>query len=155
MTDAPVREVDTRKAPPLWSDDQLRDIKTLDDLAVALSGREDVKVFDASEFGNGYEVLDKEGKDKLIGVYFAIMDWRFNDGDQGEFVSVTVLTEKGDRYVINDGSTGICEQLREIQKAAGGTAVIRVKKGLRVSRYTYTDEKDGKEKPAATYYLSF
>lgn len=143
--------------PALWSEDELRDINTIDELKARIAERGDVTTADAASFGNGYSVL--EDKAVLMGRELYIIDWRFNVGDNGEFVTLQVLSEDRnggtEKWIVNDGSTGIREQLRKIEAANGGkTAVIRVKKGFRVSEYDYTDAVDGKTKRAKTYYIS-
>ncbi len=105
----------------------------------------------ASDFGTGFNLLDKNEKGRLVGVPFIILDWNFNEGDFGDFVSLRVITQANERLVLNDGSTGIRDQMREIAES-GETRAIYVKKGLRRSDYEYTD-KDGTKKPATTFYL--
>lgn len=150
------------------SDDDLRTVQTLSD-AFGMLG---VTVEDYSEsYGSGFTVLDSDEKIRLVGVPFGILEWRFNMGDQGEFVSCVVMTEEGAKYVINDGSTGIYEQLRKVtdsrvERGADeyqSTHGLLVKRGLRKSDYD-TDEtgkplaKDADRKLAkgrgTTYYLA-
>jgi hypothetical protein len=165
-----VPEVDPRHRPggslaptgtgPLWSDDQLREINTIDDLkrAVVENG---VDTADASAFGNGYSVL--VDKNALVDREIYIIDWRFNSGIMGEFATMLVLAEAPsgmtEKWIVNDGSTGIRDQLHRWQALNDDkTSVIRVRKGLRVSRYTVMqlDPKTGVEKPipAETFYIS-
>lgn len=138
----------TTLAPSLPKAEVLREM-SFDEIAGLFEGRT-VDVTDVVESDALGEVLNGEGKDKLIGEAFFILDWRFNTGDQGEFVSLRVVTKRGVKYIVNDGSTGIFAQ---IQKAAtkvdGG---IACRHGLRRSDYTYTDQK-GAERPASTYYI--
>lgn len=109
------------------------------------------------EFGTGFVLADKSA---LVGVPFVIMEWRFNAGDfDGGFVSAACVTQDGRKVIINDGSTGIRDQLLMVttQRVAQGNEApqngLVVYGGLTVSNYTYTDEK-GKQIPATTYYLS-
>lgn len=110
------------------------------------------EVVSAQEFGSGFSVLDTKEKGRLVGVPFIILDWQFNEGDNGQFVSLRVITQANEKLVINDGSTGIYRQLMEIADTGEERAVF-CKRGLRVSNYDYTDPKTQEKKPASTYYL--
>lgn len=109
----------------------------------------------ADILGNGFNVLSKDNKSKLVDVPFAILGWDFHDGDIGTFVSFRIVTQNGTKLIVNDWSTGIMAQLAGLEPC-----VLLVPKGLRVSEY-HTD-KNGKptRDPAAfkgmgrTYYLS-
>lgn len=115
-------------------------------------------VDDFSNYGSGFEVL--EDKDKLLKTPFVILEFTFSQGEMGEFVSAPLVTEDGRKYILNDGSTGICKQLRDVrdrriaQNIFPAQQGVAVKKGLRVSSYKYTDPTTGKETPAKTYYLA-
>jgi hypothetical protein len=68
---------------------------------------------------------------------------------------VCCFLKDGKKVVFNDGGTGIPPQLRTfIEENGGRDTGIFCEKGLRVSRYKYVDEKDGKEKDAATFYIA-
>lgn len=140
-------------APKIWDDESLRNISSFSDAmdaALAMGGVEDY-----NDFGTGFSVVDKAS---LIGQAFVILEWRFHKGDFGVFVSAAAVTEDGRKVVINDGSTGICQQLldvtdqRETRGAPNPQANLIVRNGIRASDYTYTDDK-GNEIPATTYYL--
>jgi hypothetical protein len=96
---------------------------------------------------------DPVEKNTLVGKPFAIHEFTIRGGDYGEFVTVFAVTEDGQRIVFSDGSTGIAAQLLKLAKEENVMGGISVLKGLRVSNYTYKDEK-GVDKPAATYYLT-
>lgn len=133
-----------------FTDDQLRSITNPQD-ALKLAASIDGPVSDLSSvLGTGFRVLDD--KSKLLGVPFLILDWRFNEGDAGEFVSIMLMTETH-KFIINDGSSGIFAQLRNIPVRS-----YMVNGGLRVSRYKVeiTDPKTGevRQKDAETYYLA-
>lgn len=55
-----------------------------------------------------------EDKNTLVKVPFMAIRWRFNEGDMGRFVSVECMDERGNLFVINDGSTGILAQFEEL-----------------------------------------
>lgn len=138
-------------APRAFSDQELREMKTYSDLRALVQER-GLKVTNASDvLSDGFELSkDKEG---LVGIEFVIVDWRFTEsdayGDEGEFVTVRLITAQNAKLIINDGSTGIMKQLKGIDQEG----VLYVKNGLRVSEYEYTDAK-GKKSKARTYYLS-
>lgn len=134
------------------SDDQLSGISSFQDALSLLNetyGAEAVVVA-SQALGDGFALL--ENKDKLIDEMFVMISWDFHIGDHGEFVSVRLVTEGGKKYIVNDGSTGMCKQLSEYTAKTGRNRGMVVEKGLRRSDYTYTDE-NGKEKDASTYYL--
>lgn len=106
------------------------------------------------EFDGGSEWELVGNKDILIDRDIVIARLRFNDTDSGQFVSVCAYTvPEGEKVVFNDGGTGIYKQLMNYVRKHGRTTAIRCSKGLRVSRYKYTDD-SGKERDAATYYLA-
>lgn len=107
----------------------------------------------ADDLGDGFAVLATEDKARLVKVPLIFIDWRFTLGDQGEFVSAHVITKSGDKYIVNDGSTGIYQQLQEYTERTGKEGGLFASHGLRRSDYTYQDKNDGKMKPATTYYI--
>jgi len=142
---------------PRFTDDQLADIQSFNDLQ-ALFEAEGTVVDSFEDYGTGFDVVDS--KDQLIGKPFIILEWRFNDGDYGVFVSCLVVTEDNRKMILNDGSSGIRAQLESVTKrreAAGSDQPQRglmCKRGLTVSRYQYVDSASGESRPAATYYLA-
>lgn len=112
-------------------------------------GQENVLVAD-QEIGDGFKLL--ENKDTLQGVEMLIVSWDFHQGDHGEFVSAKVVTKTGDKFIVNDGSSGIRDQLMSLSAKKNQQGGLFCRKGLRRSDYKYTDE-SGVEKPATTYYL--
>lgn len=136
-------------------EDELRAIRSFDDaraLAHAVDG--DVVDIADSPLSTGFAVLATDAKARLVGVPFIILDWRFANGDNGEFVSLVVVTKSNEKLIVNDGSTGIRDQMKRL----GATPrAIGVRHGLRVSEYDYEDmDKSTGEitiKRAKTYYL--
>jgi len=155
----PGGSLDTTKAPRLWTEDELASMDSIDDLK-RMVAEKGVTTASITSFGNGYAVL--EDKAVLVKRHFYIVDWRFNTGDMGEFVTMQVLAETTEgtteKLIVNDGSTGIRDQLHRIQNANGGqTCVLDVPRGLVKSDYKtfIPDGKSGeKEISATTYYLS-
>jgi len=117
----------------------------------------DTSVDDYSDYGSGFTVC--EDKRQLIGVPLVIIQWRFSAGDYGTMVNAAVMTQDGRKLIVNDGSTGIMQQLLDVtDKRAEKNhptpqAGLLVKEGLTVSDYTFTDAK-GETAPASTFYLS-
>lgn len=121
------------------------------------------KVTDLSaELGSGFDVLPTDKKGKLVDEQFVIIEWHFSKGDKGEFVSLAVMTAEGKKLIVNDGSSGIRDQIHDLENR-GVEAPVLVKRGLRVSEYWYDEEtgekfkneSDGDNlKKAETYYLA-
>lgn len=136
-----------------FSDEELRNLNSLDSVKALLGD----KVATASDLGSGFAVLDTDQKRRLVGVPLLFLFWQFNNGKQGDFVSAHVVQydPRGQivgKFVINDGSTGIMEQLREFTNRTGQSQGMFAERGLRASDYTYTDD-DGIDKPATTFYI--
>jgi hypothetical protein len=116
------------------------------------------EILDAStSIGDGFALLKE--KDQLIGKPMLLVNWLFAKGDfgeQSEFATIRLATQSvaGDllKYIIVDGSTGLCRQLHEFTTETGRSGGIVVGKGLTRSDYTYTND-NGEEIPASTYYL--
>lgn len=129
------------------SDDDLRNIDSFEAAVEAVQGILGAEVVDAAEvLGNGFTIL--EDKDTLIGKPCLFLSWNFNesdtirreDGSKGVFVSATVVVKVNregavERYIVNDGGTGICAQLQDYSIRTGSTAGLLVRKGLRRSDY--------------------
>lgn len=138
-----------------FDDDALLGIQSFDD-AAALLAENDIPVVAADQvIGNGFAIVNDKGF--LCGVPMMLLSWHFNSGDNGQFVSINAVCKlPGNtlgKYIINDGSTGIYEQLRKYTEKTSKTAGLIVKRGLRRSDYQYTDKNDGTTKNATTFYL--
>lgn len=144
------------------SDDFLTDLrdtaqkngKALDTLAfgdILKQLYDEGEILSATELGDGWAVLNNKEKSRLVGVPLLVLSWTFNEGDNGEFASLQVLTNN-ERMIVNDGSTGIYQQLKALSEN-GEMRAVYAKHGLRESKYTYQDPKTGEEKPASTFYI--
>lgn len=147
-------------AVPKYSDDELLAVSSFEDaynLAVQYYGQENLVSADET-IGNGFRLL--ANKDTLIDVPFIALGWRFNPGDFGEFVTMMVVTEDGRKFIVNDGSTGLCQQLATYTNSTGRHGGMLVKRGLTRSDYEYEDatllDSEGKptKRPASTFYLN-
>lgn len=147
MTDQATTDVAVR----LFSDDDLRDLRSWDDIVNLASERDIPTTNIADVLGDGFSLLDN--KTLLLDVPFVIVTWTLSTGDIGEFATVRLMTRDGRKLIINDGSTGIRDQIKSMinRGVQPPTMVVR---GLRVSRYSYTDPATGKVTPAETFYLN-
>lgn len=144
-------------APAVFHDNVLASIGSFDDVR-SLFADSGIAVETMEDYGTGFKIVDKAS---LVNVPFIILEWRFNDGDFGTFVSVAAVTKHNEKVIFNDGSekSGIHAQLRMVtdQRIARDHATpqagLLVEGGLTRSDYTY-DGDDGKPKPATTFYLA-
>lgn len=138
-----------------FDDETLSGIESFDD-ALGVLADAGVVIDHASEkLGNGFAILSDKGL--LVGVEILLLSWQFNNGDNGEFVSANVVArmpgqKSPAKFVVNDGSTGIRDQLKLYNAKTGKTAGLHVKNGLRRSDYTFVDD-NGQTKNATTFYL--
>jgi len=144
----------------VFTDGILASMATWDEALAVFEGA-GVGIESIEDYGSGFKLLND--KNRLVGVPLLVIEWRFtaskkytNDaGEPAEFVSAMVITKHGDRYIINDGSTGIAAQLRMVQNQreaknhANPQAGLLVEDGLKRSEYTNADGV-----PGVTYYLS-
>lgn len=135
-----------------FTDDELQSLDWTQ-LAAFMEANPDVATVDVTDFGTGFTVLSD--KNRLVGEPFVIVDWRFSLGTYGEMVTLLVVAKSG-KWIVNDGSTGIREQMSVVDKKMpeGAKTFVQVPKGLTRSDYTYLDQSTGKETPAQTFYLS-
>lgn len=112
-----------------------------------------------TEFGDGFAVLTKEAKSKLVGRGFFIIGWRkFVSQKFGatEGVALYVMTTDGtnEKYCIVDMSTGISKQIHE-EIAPLTDGGVLVPNGLSRSEYDTTVNINGKDTAVhgVTFYL--
>lgn len=119
-------------APQRLSDTELRGIESFDDAvraAAAIHG--EVENY-AEKYGTGFQPIDKT---LLVNKTIVLVEWHFNSGDWGSFVSAVAVANDGTKGIINDGSTGLHHQLRDISKEQGKFGGLMVSHGLSVSSY--------------------
>lgn len=140
------------------STEDMRAIQSFDDAIKLVTEQLGGTVEKSSELGDGFTLQDD--KDFFVGKACVFMMWKFSKGDYGDMATVRVLVQEGretGKYVINDGSTGIRAQLRDLEKRDPNIKMIVAPRGLRRSDFKYTgvDEQTGEvtEKPAHTYYI--
>jgi len=127
----------------------IADANTLND-AVAAFNAAGVDILDITDL-IGDEFGDVVKKPELVGKAFLIVDVKWHDqGEFGPFAAVLCMDNDGKRFVFTDGSTGVYQQLLELDERLGDRTLAGIvcRKGLRASEY----EKDGRK--AVTYYLA-
>lgn len=134
------------RATPILSNEDYASITSFDDALRLVGEKLGGEVVDASDLGDGFSVLDKSQKKTLIGVPFIVLSVSFHTGDikkddgtYGEFASLRIVTKDGKKFVLNDGGTGIPEQIKTLWKMRPETMgkPILSHKGLRVSEYDH------------------
>lgn len=111
-----------------------------------------INVTNASDYGDGFKLLESKDKRKLVDVPFICVNARIANGDFGDFSILHVLTQNNDKYILVDGSAGIHRQVQTYGRAV--FIGLMCENGLTVSDYEYHDEKLGKMVPASTFYIS-
>lgn len=139
----------------MFSRDELMAITNFDE-AIRLATEVHGQIVAADqELGDGFALLNKEQKNLLCGVPLLLLEWKFRGGDFGNFVTLRVIARNPDgsvsKYIVNDGSTGIAEQLADYQQNTARTGGMFVGKGFR--RSDYEVEIDGELRGASTFYL--
>jgi len=138
---------------PVLSDEQRTEIRSFED-ALATLADAGISVQSASDFGDGFGVMDKS---EFVNRKFLLLDCRIIPGDKSDFGSdfaiLRIVATDGTKAILTDGSreSGLCPQVKRMMDR-GVSGGVMCEKGLTVSEYTYTDEK-GKETPAKTYYI--
>lgn len=137
-----------------FSDAELREIENIDDVT-RIAGVIDIGGITTigSILGTGFSVL--EDKMRLLDKPFIIVKYGRHTSDKngGEFSTLHVVTDDREKWIVNDGSTGIHAQMSELKDKLGHVCPLRVPRGLRVSEYDYEDGKGNKSR-ARTFYLN-
>lgn len=137
---------DVVRATSILTAEDYASITSFDDALALVGEKLGGEVVDASDLGDGFSVIDKAAKKTLIGVPFLVLSVSFHDGDfkdeNGDFTqfaSLRLVTRDGKKLVLNDGGTGIPEQIKTLWKMRPETTgkPILVHRGLRVSEYDH------------------
>lgn len=108
------------------------------------------QVLDAAQAGDGFTLIESAGgKAHLVGVPLLVLDWKENNtgnfGD-GKFVTAYVKTQHpiaalggSTNFLLNDGSTGVAKQLRDLRRD-GFNGVVVCRRGLSRSEYEVTEQ---------------
>lgn len=154
----------TEIAKPEWTNEQLRNLQSWEDAAAFINAEFGGALDAAQELGDGFTLYDS--KRDLCGVPLVFLNWEFRESDKftkvvndeivnGTFVSARVMAAMPQgmrKLIINDGSTGLHDQLRELTQRTGRQGGLVAKRGLRASDYDYV-EADGTKSEATTYYI--
>lgn len=131
---------------PNYDADALRNLTSFAD-AIDLAGEQFGTVDDAVDvLGDGFILMSKEDKAKLVNLPLLLLEWSFYPSEEhgGEFCSIRLVAqgENGSigKYVVNDGSTGLAETLRNYTARTGRQGGLLVRKGFRESSYAYCDD---------------
>lgn len=136
----------------LVSDSMLAEIQSFDDALAVINDVFSGQIVEADKvLGTGFGVADE--KAAYIGVTFVILkaDRNVSDkGEKGRFWSLHCVTKDGRKVILNDGGSGIAEQLDALYERHPETLgkPMLVKKGLRASSYVHPTAG-----PSITYYL--
>src|SRR4051812_6328342 len=133
---AETTDVATTRRP---STEQLREVTDFESALALLQKELGATVVTSDVLGDGFTLL--EDKDQLIGMPLMFVSWSFSEGDFGEFVAARVIAQMPNntymKYVIIDGGTGICAQLKDIDSRENGSKVLVAARGLRKSEYDH------------------
>jgi hypothetical protein len=141
---------ESRSQTTTVTDDQLRDIRTADDVNELLQQVYGDVIDVTTTLGSGFTVLDD--KDELVGEPFTILATRVNLGDFGtHYMSMLCTDDRGGKWIVNDGGAGIVEAMRELITKHGRFGGFRIPRGLRKSDYdTCVDCKRGRNQGLTT-----
>lgn len=146
----------------VFTDDEALSIKSWDDISDLLDQNGYETVIADQVMGDGFQIMSRDDKRRLIGVPIHILDWKFYDSKMGGFVSARIVAKIGDKptdiakYRVSDGGKGIYKDLLRVTEKLDRTHSLSVRRGFRVSEYEKTlTQPDGKEVTvdAETYYL--
>ena len=146
-------------------DAMLAEIQSFDDALAIINSVFDGHIIEADKvMGTGFGLADD--KAAFVGVPFIIMKAEQNASDKGEkgrFWSLHVVAKDGRKAIVNDGGTGIADQMDALAdrhpdlfsvssndgaKRLALSQPMLVKKGLRMSNYVHPTAG-----PSVTFYL--
>lgn len=145
------------------TNDELLEITSFEDAIALVEEVYGTALLADQVIGNGFRMLTN--KSTLVGKGIVLLKWKFLPGDfASEYVNMLVVTADGDRYLVNDGGSGIAQQLREFSDRSDRFGGLVVRNGFTQSDYTFCSEtgcalgtkcqEEGhKRTPASTFYL--
>lgn len=149
------------------SDDMLAEIQSFDDALAVINEVFGGEIVEADKvLGTGFGIADE--KAAYIGITLAVLKAERNPSDKGEkgrFWTLHAVAKDGRKVIINDGGSGIADQMDALVQRHGSLFHVRpatsespervslarpmlVKKGLRASSYVHPTAG-----PSITYYL--
>lgn len=132
----------------LFTDTDYHDVKSFAD-AMLLLANAGVAAESVDDYGSGLRPL--EDADALIGVPFVAIEWIVRDGEYGEYVSITYMTDRNEKGILN-GGVSLVDDFESIAKQREDVGNPEPRKGLlcprglRKSTYFF-DESTGKALP--------
>lgn len=147
-------------APTVFTDGILATMGSYED-ALRVFESNGIQLESMDDYGTGFKVL--ADKASLVSVPFLIIEWRVTesktysntDGTPAKFVSAMVVTKHGEKFIVNDGSTGICAQLIAVQETREAKGHANPQVGLLCpAGLTRSEYKNADGQPGVTYYLS-
>lgn len=126
--------------PRVFADSDLAEVDSWETAMSFVEGAFGDVVNAADVLGTGFRQADEDDKMRLCGVPLVLMQWMFYAGDFGEdFVAINAIQRHDNgsisKWVIIDGGTGLCQELKSYTKKTGRSGGLGVPKGLRVSKY--------------------
>lgn len=157
-------------------DEDMRQLVTKEDVVADLRAKfgDDGLAYADELLGTGWERVkdDEVAKAQLCEKPCVIYYWAFSPGDfrdpetgaLRDFVTMWIVTEDDRRYIVTDGSTGICADLAKLTNRTGRQHGLGLRRGFRRSDYKIgvMDEWKGKvvprdyegpTEPATTFYI--
>lgn len=138
---------------------QFKGISSFEDAMALVEDAFGGELYSAEDLGDGFALMESKEKSQLVGVSFIILSANFSKsdilneetGEAQEFCTMRVVTKDGRKLIVNDGSSGISEQIRTmwnmVPQSKGKPIFCAL--GLRVSVYNHP-----KHGPSKTFYLN-
>lgn len=156
---SPENNGDTAAVEKVISSAQYKSISSFEDAMRLVEDTFGQEIYSAADLGDGFDLLPSKDKAQLLGVPLLVMSANFSrskenvdptTGEMREFVSLRIVTKDGRKLIVNDGSSGIAEQVRMMWNMVPGSKgkPIYGPKGLRVSEYNHPEHG-----PSKTFYL--
>jgi hypothetical protein len=139
----PVEQLTSMSKLDRFTDSTLRNVSSFEDaMALASEVYGDVKDI-TQELGNGFTLLSREDKNRLVKKPFVVLHFGLTEGDFGTFASVAVVTKDNKKFIFNDGSTGVRDQLVDLAQTHKRFGGFMVPNGLAESEYDTCKGPDG------------
>src|SRR5258706_13689251 len=125
----------------VFSDDDLSEVDSWETaMSFVDAGFEGGALNAADVLGTGFRIASEDDKLKLCDAALLFMQWVFYPGDFGDdFVAINAIQRYDNgsiaKWIITDGGTGICAELKAYTKKTGRSGGVGFPKGLRVSNY--------------------
>lgn len=147
----------------VFEDDQLLNISSLDDARLLLA-EAGIDIHNAEDvLGDGFELLSGHDKIRLVDKPLLLVQWQFLKSKFGPMVTAHALEITGPnptdirKWKLIDTSSkgGIRQDLMTYSATHDKFSGLFLRRGLRVSSYTFEDARTGENMPAETFYLNY